>query len=148
MSIQEAIDQYFLSLTPQKQSELKLLHLEILTWLPNCQLWYESGLDVNNKVVSNPNIGYGEYTIHYANGGSRKFYQIGLSANSMGISVYIMGIKDKFDLQSFLKNRIGKAKVTGYCIKFKSLNDINMNILKEAIIEGQKCSSNEPSSPR
>ena len=30
---------------------------------------------------------------------------------------------------------IGKASVTGYCIKFKTLKDINIEILKQAIIE-------------
>jgi hypothetical protein len=30
----------------------------------------------------------------YADGTSRDFYQIGLSANTTGISVYIMGIED------------------------------------------------------
>ena len=28
----------------------------------------------------------------------------------------------------------GKASVTGYCIKFKTLKDINVDILEEAIL--------------
>ena len=31
---------------------------------------------------------------------------------------------------------MGKAKLTGYCIKFKTLKDINLNILEKAIKYG------------
>ncbi len=31
---------------------------------------------------------------------------------------------------------IGKASVTGYCIKFKTLKDLNLDILEEAIRYG------------
>lgn len=71
------------------------MHKRILQLLPKCKLWFLDGKDDKGKTVSNPNIGYGFYTIKYADGTSREFYQIGLSANTTGISLYIMGIKDK-----------------------------------------------------
>ena len=46
-------------------------------------------------LCSNPNIGYGLQTITYADGRTREFYQIGMSANTAGISVYIMGLEDR-----------------------------------------------------
>jgi hypothetical protein len=98
-------------------------------------LWFESGVDSNGKVVSNPNIGYGVYTIQYANGTSREFFRVGLSANTTGISVYIMGIKDKKYLAETYGKKLGKASVTGYCIKFKSLKEINVEMLEEAVRE-------------
>lgn len=90
-------------------------------------------MDANNKVVNNPTIGYGSYTIKYANGKTREFFQIGLSANTTGISVYIMGLKDKNYLAETFGKELGKASVTGYCIKFKNLKDINVKILESAI---------------
>ena len=69
----------------------------------------------------------------YADGSSREFYQIGLSANTAGISVYIMGLDDKTYLAKTYGKKIGKASVTGYCIKFKTLKDINIEILEDAI---------------
>jgi len=101
--------------------------------MPACKLWFLDGKDANGKIVSNPNIGYGFYTINYSDGKSRDFYQIGLSANTTGISVYIMGIEDKTYLPQNFGNEIGKASVTGYCIKFKTLKDINLDILEAAI---------------
>ena len=104
--------------------------------MPACKLWFLDGKDDKGKIVSNPNIGYGSYTIKYADGTTREFYQIGLSANTTGISVYIMGIKDKKYLANTYGKKLGKASVTGYCIKFKTIKDINIDILQAAIRDG------------
>ena len=94
------------------------------------------GTNEDGKVVANPNIGYGVYTITYADGSSREFYRIGLSATTAGISVYVLGLDDKTYLARTYGASIGKASVTGYCIKFKSLNDVNVDVLEEAIRYG------------
>jgi hypothetical protein len=104
--------------------------------MPKCKLWFLDGKDEKGKTVSNPNAGYGSYTIKYADGTTRDFYQIGLSANTTGISVYIMGIKDKKYLANTYGKNLGKASVTGYCIKFKTIKDINVDILQKAIRDG------------
>src|ERR671938_439115 len=71
--------------------------------------------------------------LHYAGGTTREFYRIGLSANKTGISVYILGIEDKKFLAETYGKQLGKASVTGYCIRFKTLKDINIEILEAAI---------------
>jgi hypothetical protein len=103
---------------------------------PKCKLWFLDGKNDENRTVSNPNIGYGLRTMKYAGGKTREFYQIGVSANTTGISVYILGIDDKTYLTKTYGKKIGKASVTGYCIKFKKLEDINLDVLKEAIGDG------------
>src|ERR1700744_3787681 len=108
---------------------MQALHRSILQVMPACKLWFLDGKNSEGKTVSNPNIGYGFYTIKYADGTSRDFYQIGLSANTTGISVYILGIKDKTYLAQTFEKDLGKASVTGYCIKFRKLKDINIDIL-------------------
>ena len=136
MKVQEEIKEYIASQPGQKQSDMQSLHQLILQVLPKCKLWFLDGKDDKGKVVSNPNIGYGSYTIKYADGKTREFYQIGLSANTTGISVYIMGLNDKTYLAKTYGKKIGKASVSGYCIKFKTLKDINIDILEEAIRYG------------
>lgn len=133
MSVQEQIKKYISSQPEPKRSDLQALHRFILQVIPKCKLWFLDGKDDKGKIVSNPNIGYGSYTIKYADGTTREFYQIGLSANTTGISVYIMGIKDKAYLARTYGKQLGKATVTGYCIRFKTLKDINIDIL-EAVI--------------
>lgn len=136
MSIQEQIKNYIDSQTESKRKDLQALHQRILQALPKCRLWFLDGKDDKGKVVSNPNIGYGLQTIRYANGKTKEFYQIGISANTTGISVYIMGIEDKKYLPENYGKTIGKASITGYCIKFKTLKDINIDILEAAIRDG------------
>lgn len=133
MNIQENIQQYIASQSEQKSADMQALNEQILTLLPNCKLWFEDGKNEEGKVISNPNIGYGSYTIRYANASTREFFQVGLSANTTGISVYLMGIPDKNYLIQNFKETIGKASVTGYCIKFKKCADINLDVLSEAI---------------
>ena len=136
MKVQEQIKEYITSQPEPKRSDMQALHRTILEIMPACKLWFLDGKDSNGKTVSNPNIGYGFHTIKYADGTTREFYQIGLSANTTGISVYIMGIDDKTYLAKTYGNKIGKASVTGYCIKFKKLKDINVEILEAAIRAG------------
>jgi hypothetical protein len=141
MDVKEEIKAYIASQPEPKQADMQALHRFILKIMPACKLWFLDGKDSENKTVSNPNIGYGLYTIKYAGGKTRDFYQIGLSANTTGISVYILGIPDKTYLAKAYGKKMGKASVTGYCIKFKSLKDINTDILEAAIRYGIETSS-------
>ena len=140
MSVQEQIKEYIASQADPKRSDMQALHDVILKVSPGCKLWFLDGKNDEGKVVSNPNIGYGLQTIKYADGKTREFYQIGLSANKTGISVYILGIKDKTYLAKAYGKKIGKASVTGYCIKFKTLKDINLDILEAAMRFGFEAS--------
>ena len=143
MNVQEEIKKYITSQPEPKRSDMQELHKLILKVLPGCKLWFLDGKNSEGKIVSNPNIGYGSYTIKYADGTTKEFYQIGLSANTTGISVYILGIKDKTYLAKTYGKKLGKANVTGYCIKFKTLKDINLDVLEEAIRYGVKDSVRE-----
>lgn len=133
MNTLQNIQQYIDSQPAPKLADMQALHELILQISPNCKLWYLDGKNEEGKVVSNPNIGYGMYTINYANGTSKDFYEVGISANTTGISVYILGIDDKTFLAETYGKTIGKASITGYCIKFKALKDINIDMLKAAI---------------
>jgi len=136
MNVQEEIKKYIASQPEPKRGEIQELHRLTLQVSPKCKLWFSDGKDSNNKTVSNPNIGYGLCTLKYANGETKEFFRIGISANKTGISVYIMGLTDKKYLAETYGKKIGKASVTGYCIKFKSLKDINVDVLESAIRYG------------
>jgi len=136
MIVQEEIEKYITAQSQPKRSDMQELHQLILRTSPKCKLWFLDGKDSSGKIVSNPNIGYGSYTIKYANGTTREFYQVGISANTTGISVYIMGLDDKTYLSQTYGKTIGKASVTGYCIKFKTLKEIDIDVLEAAIRYG------------
>jgi hypothetical protein len=136
MNVQEQIKEYIATQPEPKRSDMQELHGMILGLMPDCRLWFLDGKDEEGRTVSNPNIGYGFRAIKYADGKTRDFYQIGLSANTSGISVYILGIEDKKYLAETYGKKLGKASVTGYCIKFKKLQDVNSDILQAAIRDG------------
>ncbi len=136
VNVQQQIEAYIASQPEPKRSDMQALHHSILELLPAAKVWFLDGKDSDNKTVSNPNIGYGLRTITYADGTTREFYQIGLSANTSGISVYILGIEDKHYLPQTYGETLGKASVTGYCIKFKALKNISMDVLAAAIRDG------------
>ena len=82
MNVQGQIKDYINSQPESKRSDMQTLHRIILELMPACRLWFLDGKNSENKTVSNPNIGYGLQTIKYADGTSREFYQIGMSANT------------------------------------------------------------------
>src|ERR1700716_2858453 len=92
MNIQEQIKKYIANQPDPKRSDMQALHRIILQVMPACKLWFLDGKDSKHKTVSNPNIGYGFHTIKYADGKTREFYQIGMSANqpeSLSISLVL-----------------------------------------------------------
>ena len=136
MNVQERIEAYLEEHPEPKQSDLRRLHELMIRVSPGCQLWFLDGKNELGKVVSNPNIGYGFSTMNYADGSTRDFYQVGLSANKAGISVYIIGIEDKTFLANTFGPTLGKAAITGYCIRFRRLADIDVTVLEAAIRYG------------
>jgi hypothetical protein len=136
MNVQEQIDTYLNSLSESKRADMLALHQMIKQSKPGSRLWFLDGKNEEGKNVSNPNIGYGSHTIRYADGTTKEFYQIGLSANKTGISVYILGLEDKMYLSRMYGDNLGKASVSGYCIRFTKLKAVNVDRLEAAIRDG------------
>ena len=138
MDVRDQIDGYINDQPQPKRGELEDLHGRIITASPGCKLWFLDGKNGDGKVVSNPNIGYGSVTRTYAGGQRNEFYRIGLSANTGGISIYVIGVDDKRYLSDTFGGRLGKAKITGYCIKFKSTKDVAVDVLEEIFADAMK----------
>ena len=136
MTVEDEIDGYIAAQPEPKRSEMQELHETVLKLLPGCRLWFLDGRDESGRTVSNPSIGYGTQTTKYADGRTREFYQIGISANTTGISIYLMGLKDKKFLAETYGTKIGKASVTGYCIKFRKLKEVSFETLVNAMRDG------------
>jgi len=136
MDAEEQIKEHIASIPEPKRSDMQALHELTLKVLPGCKLWFDNGKNSEGKTVTNPTIGYGFQIMKYADGKTRDFFRIGLSANTTGISVYILGVADKTYLAKTYGEKLGKASVTGYCIKFKKLKDIDMDVLAAAILYG------------
>ncbi|HEX5132853.1 MAG TPA: DUF1801 domain-containing protein [Candidatus Krumholzibacteria bacterium] len=136
MSTREQIKTYLDTQPEPKRGDMQQLHRLILGQMPECKLWFVDGKNDAGRTVCNPNVGYGLQVLRYADGRTREFYQIGMSANTTGISIYVLGLSDKKYLARVYGKKLGKASVTGYCIKFKALADIDIDTLAAAIRDG------------
>ena len=136
MNVKQQIKKYIASQPEPKRSDMQELHRLTLQGSPKCKLWFFDGKDSENQAVMNPTIGYGLQTMKYASGKSREFFKVGVSGNKTGISVYILGLKDRKYLAKTYVKKLGKASVTGYCIRFKALKDIDIGTLEAAIRYG------------
>jgi hypothetical protein len=136
VTVDDQIRDYIATQPEPKRSDIAELHRRILNLAPECRLWFLDGKDETGKTVSNPNIGYGVRTMTYADGRTREFYRVGVSANTSGISVYILGTPDKTYLARTYGKDLGKASVTGYCIRFKKLANVNVDVLEAALRDG------------
>lgn len=144
MNVEEQIEAYLASHPEPKRTDMHELHRLIRSVSPSCELWFLDGKNSDNKTVSNPNIGYGSQIMRLARGKTREFYRIGLSANTTGISVYILGFEDQTHLARTYGKELGKAQVSGYCIKFKALGDIHRDVLEAAIRDGFELNETQP----
>jgi hypothetical protein len=136
VTVDDQIKAYIATQPEPKRSDMEALHRTIVNLAPESRLWFLDGKDESGKTVSNPNIGYGVRTMSYADGRTREFYRVGVSANTSGISVYILGTPDKTYLARTYGKELGKASLTGYCIRFKTLDDINTDVLETALRDG------------
>ena len=127
------IEAHLAALQEPKRTDLQALHRLLTGKLAEKELWFSDGRNAEGRVVTNPTIGYGSFLMKYAGGKTAEWFRIGTCVTSSGISVYILGLADKTHLSTAYGKRLGKAKVTGYCISFKTLKDIDQNVLEEAI---------------
>lgn len=138
MDVPAQVEAHLASQPEPKRTDLRELHARLRAAYPDARLWFNDGTNDDGKVVTNPDIGYGTHTMAHADGSSREFYRIGLSANASGISVYVLGLEDKTFLSRTYAASIGKAKVTGYCIRFRRLSDIDVDVLMDAVHHGME----------
>lgn len=136
MTVEEQIDAYFAAQPQPKRDEMQALHRRILQASPGCRTWYLDGRNEAGKIVANPNIGYAHQIMELAGGRTREFYQIGLSANATGLSLYLIGLADKTYLARTFGKTLGNASITGYCIRFRTLGALDMAVLDEVIRTG------------
>ena len=136
MNVKSQIKSFLESVPEPKRSELEQLHKLAVGAVPGSRLWFDEGKNAEGKQVTNPTIGYGFQVMKYANGTTRDFFRIGLAANKTGFSVYVLGLADKTYLAKTFGKKLGRASVTGYCIKFKTVKDIDLDVLESAIRYG------------
>lgn len=94
--------------------------------------------DIDRRLFKGTSItmlGYGYFDYKDYKGDVSPWPAIAIAPQKNYLSFYLMGVKDgKYIAESHAKN-LGKASVGKSCIRFKNLNNLDMDTLKTAINE-------------
>ncbi len=126
-------DQFAAQFEWAQHSEITQLHELIVSLLPNGKLHVESGVSDNGKIIHNPTLCYGELDLPLSGGKTRRTFQIGLTSNATGLSVHVMGLRNKCSLKELMGPNIGKASITGYCLRFKTIKSVSLEALSTGL---------------
>lgn len=80
-------------------------------------------------------VGFGNYTYRCASGRSGDWFITGFSPRKQSLSLYLMC---GFDEVQHLLNNLGKHKVGKGCLYINKLSDINIEVLKNLIVESMR----------
>ena len=80
-------------------------------------------------------VGYGSYHYVYSSGREGDWMATGFSPRKQALTLYIMACFERYDN---LMTKLGKYKVGKSCLYVKSLDDLDMDVLKELISESVK----------
>lgn len=83
-------------------------------------------------------IGYGSYHYKYASGREGDWMKIGLASQKNYISVYVCAVNAKGYIAEQYQDKFPKASIGRSCIRYKKLEDVDLNVLKKVIVEGFK----------
>lgn len=96
---------------------------------------FKEATDMKPAMWGDSIIGFGEYIYHRSNGDEGRFMATGFSPRKSGPTLYIMpGYAD----YGYLLKEIGPHKLGKSCLYLKSLEGVNVNILKKLIKAGLK----------
>ncbi len=119
-------EDYIRKIAEPRKSEIQQLHNLILTAVPKLKPFMISGM-----------IGYGKYRYKYASGKEGDWCTIALASQKNYISVYVCATKDGMYIAEEYKDRLGKVNVGRSCIRFKRVGDVDLQVLIDAIKEGE-----------
>ena len=76
-------------------------------------------------------IGFGSYHYKYESGREGDSCLTGFSPRKQNLTIYLMG---GFEKQTAQLEKLGKHKTSKACLYIKSLNDIDVKVLKEMVV--------------
>lgn len=83
-------------------------------------------------------IGYGELYQPRPKGEVVHWFVVGLAMQKSNISMYVNAVKDRKYLGQTYGKRLGKVKLGSASIGFKSLADLDVDVLKEMLTEARQ----------
>lgn len=119
-----SINEYLKTLSPEERKQARTL-----------QAVFKDAVGVKPRLWGGSMIGYGEYDYTRTNGDYGTYFATGFSIRKSGPTIYIMpGYTD----YSALMKKLGPHKLGKSCLYLKSLEGIDLSIIKKLIKAGVK----------
>lgn len=83
-------------------------------------------------------IGYGDFSSNDSTGKSVDWFKVGLAAQKHHLSIYVNAADSDGYLVGRYADRLGKVKTGSASIRFKSADDIELDVLKELLAAARK----------
>jgi hypothetical protein len=122
----KTVSDYIAQIDEPRKGEIKKLHAFIRNLIP----------DEKPHLVYSM-IGYGSFHYKYASGREGDWPIIALASQKNYISVYVCAVDDngKYVAENY-KQQLPKSDIGRSCIRFKKLDDINLEVLGDIIQRG------------
>jgi hypothetical protein len=92
-------------------------------------------------------LGYGNFSYKNYKKEMVEWPIIALANQKNYVSVYVCAVTDGEYIAEMYKNELGNVSVGKSCIRFKTLKDINLPMLKKVIVQAAKNPGLTPSTP-
>jgi Domain of unknown function (DU1801) len=116
----QSVDDYLASLPDGRREIVTRVHEVVTEAVPELEvrMWRKF-------------IGYGTYHYRYASGREGDWFPIGLTNNKGYVSLYFCACEEDGYLAEQNADRLGKVSVGKSCVRFKKLDDVNLNVVAE-----------------
>jgi hypothetical protein len=120
-------EEYIDKIDEPRRSDILELHKLIIKTVPKFKPFMISGM-----------IGYGSYHYKYPSGREGDWSIVSLASQKNYISLYVSCIdKEKYLAESY-KDKLPKASIGKSCIRFKKLEDVDLDVIKEILLKAEK----------
>lgn len=90
------------------------------------------------RIIQNGMLGYGPFHYRYASGREGDAARISIASNASYISLYALAADSRGYVAERYRERLPAAKIGKSCVRFKRLEDVDAEALRELIAEAAK----------
>mgnify|MGYP003476323162 CR=1 FL=1 len=120
-------EEYIATIPESRRKDFETIHQLIQKLAPQLEPHILSGM-----------IGYGMYHYRYASGKEGDWSLICLANQKNYISLYICSVENGQYIAESYKDKLPNASIGKSCIRFKSVDDVELTILSEIIQKAEK----------
>jgi Domain of unknown function (DU1801) len=114
--------EYIAQVEEKRRPEIRRLHRLIRQEAPDLKPTMEFGM-----------LGYGRFHYRYATGREGHWMKIGVANNKQYISLYCCAADARGYVAERYRKRLPKANIGKSCVRFKRLDDLDEDVLRELI---------------